>query len=86
MAIIKEQGGDYGLQKLFGTAGAVAFGPIAGLLVDAEESGGKRGGDDYTAVIVIYFCLRAASAAAILGLGLVRNFLKKRYYCFLLRQ
>ncbi len=78
MAIIKEQGGDYGLQKLFGTAGAVAFGPIAGLLVDAEESGGKRGGDDYTAVIVIYFCLRAASAAAILGLGLVRNFFLKK--------
>jgi hypothetical protein len=30
VVIIKEQGGDYGLQKLFGTLGAILFGPIAG--------------------------------------------------------
>jgi hypothetical protein len=32
VAIIKEQGGDYGLQRLFGTFGAIIFGPIAGKL------------------------------------------------------
>ena len=30
VAIIKQQGGDYGLQRLFGTFGAIIFGPIAG--------------------------------------------------------
>ena len=30
VAIIKGYGGDYGLQKLFGTAGGILFGPLAG--------------------------------------------------------
>ena len=30
VAIIKSYGGDYGLQKLFGTAGGILFGPLAG--------------------------------------------------------
>ncbi len=30
VAIIKQHDGDYGLQKLFGTAGGVIFGPLAG--------------------------------------------------------
>ena len=30
IAIIKSYGGDYGLQKLFGNAGAILFGPLAG--------------------------------------------------------
>ena len=30
VAIIKSHGGDYGLQKLFGTAGGILFGPLAG--------------------------------------------------------
>jgi len=30
VAIIKENGGDYGLQKLFGTLGGVIFGPLSG--------------------------------------------------------
>jgi hypothetical protein len=30
VAIIKEHGGDYGLQKIFGTMGAVVFGPLSG--------------------------------------------------------
>jgi len=40
VAIIKEQGGDYGLQKLFGTLGGVIFGPLSGKsfnMYDAEE-------------------------------------------------
>ena len=32
VAIIKSDGGDYGLQKLFGTAGGIIFGPLAGML------------------------------------------------------
>ena len=34
VVIIKAQGGDHGLQKLFGTFGAVIFGPITGKLID----------------------------------------------------
>ena len=38
VAIIKEHGGDYGLQKIFGTLGAVVFGPLSGQLIDLEQS------------------------------------------------
>ncbi len=55
VAIIKEHGGDYGLQKLFGTAGAVAFGPVAGKLVDLASS---REEENYNLVIGLYFVLR----------------------------
>ena len=59
MAIIKEEGGDYGLQKVFGTAGAVAFGPVAGKLVDVASSGGGGGSrEDYSLVVWLYFFLR----------------------------
>ena len=37
VAIIKEHGGDYGLQKIFGTMGAVVFGPLSGALIDLEQ-------------------------------------------------
>ena len=34
LSITKQYGGDYGLQKLFGTFGAVIFGPLSGVLID----------------------------------------------------
>ena len=34
VSIIKQHGGDYGLQKLFVTFGAVNFGPLLGVLID----------------------------------------------------
>ena len=34
VSIIKQHGGDYGLQKLFGTFGAVIFGPLSVILID----------------------------------------------------
>ena len=78
VAIIKEQGGDYGLQvrlfvtfpdqrtfrisslffarqKLFGTAGAVIFGPLAGKVID-------WGGGDYSSIFYLYFALRCQTA------------------------
>ncbi len=76
VAIIKEHGGDYGLQKLFGTAGAVAFGPIAGKLVDVASGGedggggGGGGGGDYTLVVGLYSLLRLLTALSILRLSL----------------
>ena len=71
VSIIKQHGGDYGLQKLFGTFGAVIFGPLSGVLIDF--------GHDYSGVIILYFCLRAATALCILKLDL--NF--KVIYIFL---
>ena len=62
VSIIKQHGGDYGLQKLFGTFGAVIFGPLSGVLIDF--------GHDYSGVIILYFCLRAATALCILKLDL----------------
>ena len=38
VAIIKSDGGDYGLQKLFGTAGGIIFGPLAGMLFNIQNT------------------------------------------------
>ena len=73
VSIIKQQGGDYGLQKLFGTLGAVIFGPLSGILIDF--------GHAYTGVIVLYALVRTMTAACILKLDL--DFKVKR--CFKLR-
>lgn len=62
VSIIKQHGGDYGLQKLFGTFGAVIFGPLSGVLIDL--------GHAYTGVIVLYAVLRALTAFCILRLDL----------------
>ena len=66
VSIIKQHGGDYGLQKLFGTFGAVIFGPLSGLLIDFGQTHSKA----YVGVIVLYFCLRALTAIVILNLDL----------------
>ncbi len=62
VSIIKQHGGDYGLQKLFGTFGAVIFGPLSGVLIDQAKS--------YQIVIIIYFVTRALAALCILKLDL----------------
>jgi len=62
VSIIKQHGGDYGLQKLFGTFGAVIFGPLSGILIDF--------GHNYSGVIILYFCLRACTSLCILKLDL----------------
>ena len=49
VAIIKSDGGDYGLQKLFGTAGGILFGPLAGILIDVRN---------YSLAFYLHFGLR----------------------------
>ena len=66
VSIIKQHGGDYGLQKLFGTFGAVIFGPLSGLLIDFGQGHSKA----YVGVIILYFCLRTLTALVILNLDL----------------
>ena len=68
VVIIKEHGGDYGLQKLFGTFGAIIFSPIAGKLIDATSSHFNR--EDYSACIVLYFFLRLIVSVLIFKLSL----------------
>ena len=86
VSIIKQHGGDYGLQKLFGTLGAVIFGPLSGGLIDlasnptttlvlqqADDSPWGKSHDDgnaYSSVIVLYFVLRVLTAICILKLDL----------------
>ena len=65
VSIIKQHGGDYGLQKLFGTFGAVIFGPLSGVLIDFGE-----GASAYHGVIILYFCIRVVTALCILKLSL----------------
>ena len=69
VSIIKQHGGDYGLQKLFGTLGAVIFGPLSGVLIDVAASTNKTE-NSYTGVIVLYFVLRVITAICILKLNL----------------
>ena len=37
MVTIKQLGGDYGLQKLFGTFGAIIWGPISGVIIGKSK-------------------------------------------------
>ncbi|TRY69336.1 hypothetical protein TCAL_04104 [Tigriopus californicus] len=68
VVIIKEHGGDYGLQKLFGTAGAVIFSPLAGKIIDWSSY--RSGREDYSAVFILYFIIRAITSLLILKLSL----------------
>ena len=67
VAIIKEHGGDYGLQKLFGTAGAIIFGPLAGKIIDLCSDGEL---ENYDFVFYLYFALRLVTSVIILKLCL----------------
>jgi hypothetical protein len=73
VAIIKEHGGDYGLQKLFGTLGAVVFGPLSGQLIDMEQkksSSRSNPAGAYMSVILLYFALRTVTAVCLLKVSL----------------
>ena len=63
MAIIKQHGGDIGLQKLFSTFGGLIFGPIAGAMIDIQSFG-------YMSVILMFFGLRFAASLCLLNLKL----------------
>jgi len=65
---IKQMGGDYGLQKLFGTFGAIIWGPISGQILDmASSSSGK---ENYEPIFYLFFVMRFISALLILKLNL----------------
>jgi len=65
---IKALGGDYGLQKLFGTFGAIIWGPISGQIIDMASS--VSGSEDYSPVFYLFFVLRFISALLVLKLNL----------------
>ena len=74
VSIIKQHGGDYGLQKLFGTFGAIIFGPLSGILIDFGH-----GATAYNGVIIMYFVLRTLTAICVLKLNL--GFKVSKYLC-----
>merc|ERR1719430_1787486 len=65
---IKQLGGDYGLQKLFGTFGAIIWGPISGQIIDMASK--SSGHDNYAPVFWIFFAMRVICACLILKLNL----------------
>ena len=65
---IKQMGGDYGLQKLFGTFGAIIWGPISGQIIDMAST--ASGEENYAPVFYIFFFMRTISALLILKLNL----------------
>ena len=68
MVTIKKMGGDYGLQKLFGTFGAIIWGPISGQIIDMASQ--ASGTENYAPVFYIFFVMRMICAALILKLNL----------------
>ena len=65
---IKQLGGDYGLQKLFGTFGAIIWGPISGQIIDYASE--LNHSEDYSPVFYTFFVMRAICALLILKLDL----------------
>ena len=65
---IKQMGGDYGLQKLFGTFGAIIWGPISGQILDMASS--DSGKENYEPIFYLFFVMRFISALLILKLNL----------------
>lgn len=65
---IKQLGGDYGLQKLFGTFGAIIWGPVSGQIIDMASS--ASGTENYEPIFYTFFIMRLISAALILKLNL----------------
>merc|ERR1719225_2336743 len=65
---IKQLGGDYGLQKLFGTFGAIICGPLSGQIIDMASQ--ASGTENYEPIFYIFFVMRLISAALILKLNL----------------
>jgi len=65
---IKQLGGDYGLQKLFGTFGAIIWGPVSGQIIDMASS--ATGTENYEPIFYTFFIMRLISAALILKLNL----------------
>lgn len=65
---LQEHGGDYGLQKVFGTLGSILFGPLAGLVIDLGSK--VVGTEDYSFAFYLYFGLRGAATLVMLQLSL----------------
>jgi len=65
---IKQMGGDYGLQKLFGTFGAIIWGPVSGQIIDMASS--ASGAPNYAPVFYTFFVMRIICALLILKLNL----------------
>ena len=40
IAVLKQYGNDYGLQRIYGSIGGIVFAPLAGLIVDSVGDGG----------------------------------------------
>lgn len=65
---IKQMGGDYGLQKLFGTFGAIIWGPVSGQIIDMASQ--STGSENYAPVFWTFFVMRTICAILILKLNL----------------
>ncbi|XP_045110373.1 major facilitator superfamily domain-containing protein 6-like [Portunus trituberculatus] len=68
MAITKQYGGDYGLQRLYSNVGSIVMTPISGALIDYFSD---RGGlQDYRPTFYLYCGLKVLAAVVILFLDL----------------
>ncbi|XP_047496923.1 major facilitator superfamily domain-containing protein 6-like isoform X1 [Penaeus chinensis] len=68
VAILKQKGGDYGLQKVYGSLGSIVLTPISGLLIDVFSDASGR--QDFRPAFFLYFALKLAGSICILYLKL----------------
>ncbi|KAK3857627.1 hypothetical protein Pcinc_036130 [Petrolisthes cinctipes] len=68
MAILKEHGGDYGLQRMYATLGIVILTPISGSLIDHFSHLQQQ--QNYNSAFYFYFGLKSIASAVILLVNL----------------
>ncbi|XP_069959872.1 major facilitator superfamily domain-containing protein 6-A-like [Cherax quadricarinatus] len=68
IAILREHNGDYGLQRISGSLGAIVLTPLSGALVDIFS--GDAGQQDFRPTFYMYCVLKVAASLAVLCLNL----------------
>ncbi|XP_076046445.1 major facilitator superfamily domain-containing protein 6-B-like [Oratosquilla oratoria] len=68
VAVLKEYGYDYGLQRVYGSVGAMVFAPLTGFLIDEFGKGGSH--TDYYISFLFYCALKIFCALLLLTVNL----------------
>ncbi|KAK8744513.1 hypothetical protein OTU49_000845 [Cherax quadricarinatus] len=68
VAILKEYGYDYGLQRIYGSIGGMVFAPLSGFFIDHFGKGGHY--QDYYVMFIFYCCLKVLCAFLLMKVDL----------------
>ncbi|XP_076033207.1 major facilitator superfamily domain-containing protein 6-like [Oratosquilla oratoria] len=68
MAVLQQNKGDFGLQRLYANLGSIILTPISGSLIDYVSK--KNGFQDFSPAFYMYFCIKMVAAGIILLVNL----------------